>query len=65
MAKDDKIKICHAKPVQSQKGSPVAVCIARPMSSAAIFVGSTMEMQNHLLQQVSDPSRICIPNLYC
>lgn len=53
-----------AKLVQNQKGSPVAVSIARPMSSTAISVSSAMEMQNHLLQEVSDPSRICIPNLH-
>lgn len=54
-----------AKLVQSLKGSPVAVSIARPMLSAAISVSSTMEMQNHLIQEISDPSRICIPNLCC
>lgn len=52
------------KPVQTQTGNPVAVSIARPMSSTAISVSSTMETQNHLCQEVSDPSRICIPNLY-
>lgn len=53
-----------AELVQNQKDKPVAVSSDGPCGQQ-LFLSSTMEIQNHLPQEVSDPSRICIPNLYC